>query len=105
MDETLKALYNSFYTPTEMAELKQVVEINRALQRDKLPVAERKLVLQIVDDLNIVAIDLSLDSFICGFKLAWQMANESNNYDNKRSTPAKQVGLSACSVLREENGK
>jgi len=104
MDETMKALYDSFYTPLEMSELKQAVEANRDLLRDKLPVVERKLVLRIVDDLNMIATDLSLDSFICGFKLAWQMANELNNYDNRRSTPAKQAGLSACSVLRKKGG-
>jgi hypothetical protein len=79
------------------------VEANRALLRDKLPEAERKLVLRIVDDLNMMATDLSLDSFICGFKLAWQMANELNSYDDRRSTPAKQAGLSACSVSRERD--
>lgn len=104
MDETLKALYDSFYTPLEMAKLKRAVEANRALLREKLPVAERKLVLRIVDDLNMMGLEISLDSFICGFKLAWQMANELNNYDNRRSTPAKQAGLSACSVSLKKNG-
>ena len=104
MDETLKALYDSFYTPPEMAGLKQAVEANRALLRDKLPVAERKLVLRIEEDSNMMATDLSLDSFICGFKLAWKMENKLNNYDNRRSTPAKQAGLNACSVLQEEDG-
>ena len=103
MDETLKALYDSFYTPPEMAGLKQAVEANRALLRDKLPVAERKLVLRSVDDLNMMATNLSMDSFICGFKLAWQMVNELNNNDNRRSTPAKQAGLNACSVSRERD--
>lgn len=104
MDETMKALYDSFYTPQKMAELKRAVEANRALLRDKLPVAERKIVLRIVDDLTLMAENRSEDSFICGFKLAWQMANELNNYDNRRSTTANQAGLSACSVLREKDG-
>lgn len=103
MDETMKALYDSFYTPPEMADLKQAVEANRTLLRDKLPVEQRKLVLRIVDDLNMMATDLSMDSFICGFKLAWQMANELNNYNNRRLTPAKQAGLNACSVLWERD--
>ncbi len=105
MDETLKALYDSFYTPPEMTEQKQAVEANRALLREKLPAEERKLVLRIVDDLNAMGFALSLDSFICGFKLAWQMANELNYYDDRRSTPAEQAGLSACSTFREEKEK
>jgi hypothetical protein len=31
MDETMKALYDSFYTPLEMSELKQAVEANRVI--------------------------------------------------------------------------
>lgn len=92
MSDTLKALYDSFYTPPEMTKIKQAVEANRTLLRDKLPVEQRKLVLRIVDDLNIMATDLSMDSFICGFKLAWQMANELNNYNNRRSTPESKPG-------------
>jgi len=105
MDETLKALYDSFYTPPEMTKLKQEVELNRALLRERLPVEERKLVLRIVDNLNMIGSELSLDSFICGFKLAWQMANELNYYKHRRSTTAEQAGLSACSVSPEEVGK
>lgn len=41
---------------------------------------------------------------LSGFKLARQMADKLNNYDNRRSTPAKQAGLSACSVLQEKEG-
>ena len=104
MDETLKALYDSFYTP-EMAKLKQEVESNRALLRERLPVEERKLVLRIVDNLNMIGSELSIDSFICGCKLAWQMANELNYYKDRRSTTAEQAGLSACSVSPEEVGK
>ena len=105
MDETMKALYDSFYTPQKMAELKRAVEANRALLREKLPVSERKLVLRIVDDLNMMGLELSLDSFICGFKLACKMANELNYYNDRRSTLAEQARLSVCSVLREEDEK
>ncbi|MEA4954332.1 MAG: hypothetical protein VB096_02285 [Pseudoflavonifractor sp.] len=76
--------------------LTQAIEGNQTLLRDILPVEQRKLVLRIVDELNMMATDLSMDSFICGFKLAWQMANELNSYENRRSTPAKQAGLNAC---------
>lgn len=45
-----------------MAKLKRAVEAKRTLLREKLPVAQRKLVLRIVDDLNAMMLDLSLDS-------------------------------------------
>jgi len=104
MDETLKALYDSFYTQPKMTKMKQAVESNRTLLREQLSVEERKLVLRIVDNLNMMGSELSIDSFICGFKLAWQMTNELNNFNDRRSTPAEQAGLSACSVLQEEDG-
>lgn len=45
MNEIMKALYHSFYTPSEMEELKRAVEANRVILRDKLSVEQRKLVL------------------------------------------------------------
>ena len=102
MDETMKALYDSFYTPPEMAGLKQAVETNRALLRERLEAEDRKVVLRIVDDMGLMALERSYDSFICGFKLAWRLANELNNYkENERSTPTENVGLDACSLSVE----
>ena len=102
MDDILTALYDSFYIRPEMAALKQSVESNRALLRDKLPAEQRKIVLRIVDDLTMMASEGSLDSFLCGFKLAWQLTNELNHYGNGRSTPADDAGVDACSAFQKE---
>ena len=101
MDDILTTLYDSFYIRPEMAALKQSVETNRALLRDNLPTEQRKLVLRIIDDLTMMTSEESLDSFLCGFKLAWWKANELNHYDDRRSTPAIQAGLGVCSISRE----
>jgi len=94
MDEILKALYDHFYTPPEIAELKQEAEDNHRLLIERL---ERKLVLRIIDAKDSIAGQLSLDSFICGFKFAWRLSIELNHYnDNRRSTPAEMAGLDAC---------
>lgn len=105
MDEMLKALYNSFYTPPEMIELSKAVETNRAMLREHLAKEDRKVILRIVDDMSMIALERSYDSFICGFKLAWQMENELNHYNDRRSTPAEQAGLNACFLLREADEK
>lgn len=84
MNETLKALYDSFYTPLKLAELKQEIESCHKQLIERLGKPERKLVLQIIDCKDHIAEDLSTDSFICGFMLAWQMANELNTYQNGR---------------------
>jgi hypothetical protein len=101
MGDILTALYDNFYVRPEMAELKRSVEANPALLRDKLPAEQRKIVLRIVDNLTMMAGEGALDSFLCGFKLAWQMANELNHYDDRRSASAIQAGSGACSILRE----
>jgi hypothetical protein len=85
-----------------MTELKLAVESNRALLRDKFSVSERKIVPRIVDDMNAMANELSLDSFICGFKMAWRLANELNNYKGERSMPEKIIGLSARPVCGDD---
>ncbi len=49
---------------------------------DRLEKPERKLVLRIIDTQNLIAEERSLDSFLCGFKLAWELSNELNHYES-----------------------
>lgn len=85
MDDILKILYDSFYMPPKLAELKREVEDNHQLLIARLEKPERKLILRIIDAKDSAAGALSLDSFICGFKLAWRLANELNHYKDGRS--------------------
>ena len=82
MNQTLKFLYDKFYTPPKKIVLQQEVESchKQLIERQEKP--ERKLVLQIIDNKDQIAEDLSIDSFICGFKLAWQLTAELNQYKN-----------------------
>src|SRR5574344_820510 len=98
MDKILRALYDSFYTPPEMAELTGVVEANRMLLRERLAKEDRKIVLRIVDDMSMMALERSYDSFICGLKLGLHLTNELNHYkEGGRSMPTGDVGLGAHS--------
>ena len=45
---------------------------------EQLDKPARRLVLKLVDNEEKVADDLSLDSFIAGFQLAWQLSAEVN---------------------------
>ena len=78
MNKLLKALYDGFYEKLPATHLK--AEIERCHQEliEKLEKPERKLVLQIIDCKDQIAEDLSIDSFIAGFRLAWKMSNELN---------------------------
>ena len=81
MNELLKALYDSFYEKLPATQLK--AEIERCHQEliDKLDKPERKLVLQIIDCKDQIAENLSIDSFIAGFRLAMRLSQELNIYE------------------------
>ena len=81
MNETLKALYDSFYEKLPTTQLR--AEIERCHQEliEKLDKPERKLVLQIIDCKDQIAEDLSIDSFIAGFRMAMRLSQELNIYE------------------------
>ena len=83
MNEMLKALYDSFYDKLPATQLK--AEIERCHQEliEKLDKPERKLVLQIIDCKDQIAEELSIDSFIAGFRLAWKLSQELNIYEQE----------------------
>lgn len=83
--ELLKALYDCFYIPPELVEPKQEVEQCHQALIEVLGKPERRLVLQIIDAKDRIAEDMSIDSFISGFELAWQLSAELNHYENERS--------------------
>ena len=84
MNEMLKALYDSFYEKLPATQLR--AEIERCHQEliERLDKPERKLVLQIIDCKDQIAEDLSIDSFIAGFRLAWKLSQELNIYEQER---------------------
>ena len=83
MNELLKALYDNLYEKPTSSQLK--AEIERCHQEliEKLGKPERKLVLQIIDCKDQIAEDLSIDSFIAGFRLAWKLSQELNIYEQE----------------------
>ena len=72
MNDLLKALYDTFYKPPKMTEtLSEIKSIHQQLV-EQLDKPARRLVLKLVDDEEKIADELSLDSFIAGFQMAWQ---------------------------------
>ena len=100
MNKILKALYDSFYTPPAMLDLESEVKSAHRKLIERLDKQERRLVLQIIDAQDAIAHDRSLDSFICGFKLAWQMTQELNDYKNG-CPEIGLVGLGARSAYQD----
>ena len=86
MNELLKVLYDSFYEKLPATQLKAEIEQCHQELIAKLEKPERKLVLQIIDCKDQIAEDLSIDSFIAGFRLAMRLSQELNMYDEGRPT-------------------
>ena len=100
MNETLKSLYDRFYTPLPMVEYEQEVEACHHQLIERLEKPERKLVLQIIDAQNLMIEQRSLDGFLCGFELAWELVNELNHYqENRHLSSVEEAETGACSAL------
>ena len=96
MNETLTALYDSFYTPPQATDAHAEIEALHKQLILKLAKPERRLVLRLIDAKDHLAEELSMDSFICGFRLAWRLANELNSYpEHGRPTRSEQAGQDA----------
>ena len=93
MEKLLKGLYDCFYTPPEFSEQKQEVEECHQALIKALEKPERRLVLRTIDAQNLMIEERSIDSFISGFELAWQLSMELNQYENERS-------VSRCTAKR-----
>lgn len=106
MNELLKDLYDCFYTPLELPEQKQEIEECHQALIEVLEKPERRLVLQIIDIKGRIVEDTSIDSFISGFELAWQLSMELNQYEKEHSVSrciAKRSG--ALSISGKEGAK
>ncbi|MDD6188587.1 MAG: hypothetical protein PUB32_03295 [Clostridiales bacterium] len=87
MNELLKALYDSFYENLPAMQLKAEIEHCHQKLIEKLDKPERKLVLQIIDCKDQIAEDLSIDSFIAGFRVAMRLNQELNIYEKGHPLP------------------
>ena len=84
MNDALKELYIRFYTPLPIAKAEQEIEDCHKQLIERLEKPERKLVLRIMDNQSLIAEERSMDSFFCGFQLAWKLAYELNHFEMDR---------------------
>ncbi len=80
MNELLKSLYDNYYKELPLKQMKAEVDRCHKLLIERLEKPERRLVLQIIDCQDAIENRLSMDSFIAGFHLAWELNNELNMY-------------------------
>lgn len=93
MNDTLKLLYDRFYTPLSMEEAEQEIDDCHRQLIERLEKPERKLVLRIIDTQNLIAEERSIDSFLCGFKLAWELSNELNHYKSGHPSRCNKIEM------------
>ena len=100
MNETLRLLYDKFYTPLPMVESEQEVETCHRQLIERLDKPERKLVLRIIDAQNLMIEQRSVDSFLCGFKLAWELAYELNHFEmDRHPSPVEEAEMDASNSI------
>ena len=102
MNETLKALYDSFYQPLDLTAEKQEIETCHRQLIERLDKPERKLVLRIIDAKDRSTELLSIDSFICGFELACKLATELEYYKKIERPVSNRFGPGARSACQDE---
>ena len=105
MNKLLKDLYDCFYFPPELPAQKQEIEECHQALIEVLEKPERRLVLRIIDAQSLMAEERSIDSFISGFELAWQLSMELNNYENERLVSCQTGRLGARFTRKEEEPK
>ena len=103
MNETLKALYDSFYQPLDLTAEKQEIKDCHQQLIERLDKPERKLVLRIIDAKDRSTELLSIDSFICGFKLALQFSAALRLYEETPLDRSKTFDASVVSSMFGEN--
>ena len=81
MPKRLEDLYHEFFTPLQLPELKSSIEENHKILIDHLSKKDRKLVLSIIDALEMICNYQPKSSYIQGFKLGFEMTTELQTYD------------------------
>ena len=76
MNTLLKTIYDVLYNRTDSPELVSEIDCCHKQLIERLDKPERKLILQIIDNKDHIAEELSMDSFICGFQLGARLATE-----------------------------
>ena len=84
-NKLLKELYDHFYIHPEIEKQENEVEECHKALIAALEKPERRLVLRIIDAQDSIREQISLDSFIAGFELAWRLSAELHNDENERS--------------------
>ena len=104
-DKILKELYDCFYTEPDMSDQRKIVEENHRTLSETLEKQQLRQVLNIIDAKDRMCEALSIDSFIVGFELAWQISIELSQQKTQRTALRKiELERHAHLVFQEKEG-
>lgn len=82
MAQVLDEFYSCFYKKCDCSKLQNSVDENHKILIEHLSKADRKVVLQIMDELELICNLQTKDSFIQGFKLGLEIKTELEKYND-----------------------
>lgn len=85
MQSILDELYDQYSRHTAQSEAQRGIDESHKQLIAALDKPERKLVLRIIDNKDLIAGAHNKESFRCGFWLAWQLFTQLGSYDSGRS--------------------
>ncbi len=80
MNEILIKLYEAFYHPKKYSDFRSKIELYYQELSRTMNQEQRLLLLRITDNKDRITEEQSIDSFICGFKLALTLCSELSHY-------------------------
>lgn len=101
MYELLEMLYENYCTVPDTMRQSKTVEANYFKLKETLDKSELKLLLRIIDSKDDICDETSFDSFASGFRLAWRLRAEIEEYDRSRPIPAGSLNLDGILVTEE----
>ena len=107
MNNTLKQLYSRFCAPLPVAEAEQEIESCHKQFIERLGRPERKQALRIMDKImdnqSLITEERSVDSFLGGFKPAWELAHELHCFKTGRH-PFPAEDAERCLIFMRSGG-
>lgn len=85
MQHILDELYDQYNHPAVQPVTQREIDDSHKTLIETLGKPERKLVLRIIDNKDLIAGAHARESFRCGFWLAWRMFSQLHTYDSGRS--------------------
>lgn len=85
MQNILDELYDKYSCPAHKPEAQHEIDESHKRLIETLGKPERKQVLRIIDNKDLIAGARARESFQCGFWLAWRLFAQLHSYDSGRS--------------------